>query len=99
MVRDGSWKLIFSHPESKAKAAADGIGQRVLERIHPASRELYDLASDPRETANLAERHGEVADRLHRLYMERASSGTPMPEARPVDAETRERLRALGYTD
>ena len=44
MVRDGPWKLIVSRPEMKAKAIAAGLRQAVLDRIHPASQELYDLA-------------------------------------------------------
>ncbi len=59
--------------------------------------ELYDLENDPSETTNRVEeehaRANELAGKL-----EVALRRTPAPAAAaPVDAETAERLRALGY--
>jgi tetratricopeptide (TPR) repeat protein len=62
--------------------------------------ELYDLASDPAETANVYESQRAVArDLLARLdeLMERTARGAPAPEAANLDEETLERLSALGY--
>ena len=58
--------------------------------------ELYDLASDPRETTNVVTREAERRRVLEaRLAGWNASlAGTPKPE----NAETVARLRALGYT-
>jgi len=58
--------------------------------------ELYDLASDPKETKNLAASEPETLERLRSsLARERASEkGT---ERRAEDAATLERMRALGY--
>jgi arylsulfatase A-like enzyme len=99
MVRDGPWKLIVSRPEMKAKAIAAGVQKRVLDRIHPDARELYDLTSDPGETRNLADSQAAITERLRRLDTERFPPEARTPSARAVDAETSERLRALGYTD
>ena len=62
--------------------------------------ELFDIAADPGETANLASQEPEVvrsmkAD-LDRL-MEETGRGAPMPQAANLDKDTMERLTALGY--
>lgn len=66
--------------------------------------ECYDLRSDPGEQSNLfdprAGRRGACADQAQQL--ERLLARLPAYEpavagARPLDAETRERLQALGY--
>jgi arylsulfatase A-like enzyme len=61
--------------------------------------ELYDLSADPFETRNLAQRRPELAEGmkgrlLARVRELRSDAG---PDAEAVDAETTERLRALGY--
>jgi len=79
----GRWKLIRNR----------GAGER-------PHWELFDLQVDPGETRNRSDDEpqvrGRLADRLE--AMERGATGpTPVP-AGPLDDETRERLRALGYT-
>ena len=62
--------------------------------------ELYDLASDPRETTNLFSREGERARTLGGLLRDRvtqfASSGSAAVRT-TLSADARERLQALGY--
>jgi arylsulfatase len=61
--------------------------------------ELYDLRADPYETLNLVDRHAELAETLKAALLARvrALSEEAGPDAGIVDAETIERLRALGY--
>jgi arylsulfatase A-like enzyme len=86
LLRDGNWKLVVS---SKGDTF------------------LYDLAADPKETRNLAaERPEEVARMLARLAAAQQQIALPAIDAAlatgeeppELDEATRERLRALGYT-
>jgi len=99
MVRDGPWKLIFSRPEVKANWIAASKREGRIPLIHPVSEELYDIASDPGETKDVADINPTIVERLRRLYAERFPANATIPSGRPVDAETSERLRALGYGD
>lgn len=63
-------------------------------------KELYDLASDPGETSNLAEQRPSDSARMHadltarlRMFQALAAGSTP----REVDPATRKLLRSLGY--
>jgi len=58
--------------------------------------ELYDLRRDPREVRDLAGRDPKQLDRL-RAVLAPLRGADPGAAARPVDAATREGLRALGY--
>ena len=59
--------------------------------------ELYDVQADPGETRNVSAEHPDVAARL-RGDLERAIGAMGEVESRHTpDAETAERLRALGY--
>jgi arylsulfatase A-like enzyme/Flp pilus assembly protein TadD len=58
--------------------------------------ELYELASDPGETKNLAAQQPEVAARLDALVSAHAAQQRVTPNL-ALDAETAEQLRALGY--
>jgi arylsulfatase A-like enzyme/Tfp pilus assembly protein PilF len=63
-------------------------------------RELYDTQADPGETRNLAVSEPARADALERALREltaRTSARAPAPAARPIDAQTADRLRSLGY--
>jgi choline-sulfatase len=58
--------------------------------------ELYDLASDPRETHDLSRERPEIVERLRRALQGLAARARSSVESAP-DAATQERLRSLGY--
>ena len=58
--------------------------------------ELYDLEADPSERRNVAAEHRDVVDALRRPLQAAMAAQGPSA-ARAVDAETSERLAALGY--
>jgi arylsulfatase A-like enzyme len=59
--------------------------------------ELYDVASDPSQTRDLAQGSPKLAE-LRGLAEQRGRTRAT-PPARPLDPVLRERLRALGYVD
>ena len=74
------------------------LGVRTAEHkyLRAPQPELYALASDPGETRNLAAQQPELAARLDALVAARAEHQLVTPNF-GLDAETAERLRALGY--
>ncbi len=63
-------------------------------------RELYDMASDPTESMNLAASRADVADELDRLLKEWATAAErqkPKPNAPQQNRNLLQRMRALGY--
>lgn len=56
--------------------------------------ELYDLANDPAETTNLADRR---PPELRAMVVETERRRTALRAPEPVDAETAKKLQALGY--
>jgi tetratricopeptide (TPR) repeat protein len=69
-------------------------GHKLIEAPRP---ELYDLAADPGETQDRAKQDAARLDAM-RGELQRAIAAAATPEAgKAVDAETRERLAALGY--
>jgi len=65
------------------------------------TRALYDLRADPAETQNLAESRPDLTQELAAL-LDDFERRHPDPEREPefeIDEGTRERLRALGYTE
>ncbi len=67
-VREGNWKLFFPHTARTMAGqppGRDGIPGRY--RPLPVGRELYDLASDPGESQNVAAAHPEIVARLEAL--------------------------------
>jgi arylsulfatase A-like enzyme len=73
---------------------------KLIEGPEEGTRELYDLAADPRERENVLDAHPEVAaELLARLEAWRAGrAGEPGARLQISDDE-RERLRALGDTE
>jgi choline-sulfatase len=73
-----------------------GASRGSLKYIDLPIPELYDLATDPAEARNLVtERPGEVRELQHLLALWRGAD-RDSPRV-PESAETRERLRSLGY--
>ena len=69
-LRQGAWKFIPARPGAKRFAATD------TEPGNDPSIQLYDLASDPGETKNIAAAHAEKAAELAALLAaERAKAG------------------------
>jgi arylsulfatase A-like enzyme/Flp pilus assembly protein TadD len=77
-------------------APLTGIVHGGLKLIDLPVPELYDLAADPGERANVfASRKGDAAELARRLTAMRAAGAPPTPS--PVDKDTEQRLRSLGY--
>jgi arylsulfatase A-like enzyme len=78
-----------------------GASEKYLRREGDGREELYDLASDPGETRNLAalrpERTRELRERLDRRLAELGHVALPPVEPGDDDAATLERLKELGY--
>lgn len=63
-------------------------------------RELYDLTADPGETTDLSAANPRMADALERALRDlatRTATTAVAQQPRALDAETEQRLRALGY--
>lgn len=73
-VRDGDWKLHFARYNNVTYSPAPAGGRKNL-RIRP---ELYNLAADPDESYDVAEKHADVVARLM-AYVESAVTGFPKP--------------------
>ncbi len=69
-------------------------GFKFIKAPHP---ELYDLQSDPSEKTNRAGEQGPRASELSNQLEVALRHPTPSAPVQTVDAETAERLRALGY--
>jgi arylsulfatase A-like enzyme len=71
-----------------------------IEGTRDGTRQLYDLAADPFERANVAGNHapeaGALAALLARFRAERAVAGAP---GGAIPPDVRERLEALGYVE
>ena len=69
-------------------------GFKFIQAPHP---ELYDLQNDPSEKANRAGEPGALLSDLSSQLEVALRHPTPSVPAQSVDAETADRLRALGY--
>jgi arylsulfatase A-like enzyme len=70
--------------------------------LRSRAERLYARGRDPGETTDLAAAEPEVLARMRRLaeaHRRRPRPAAPPPESAPVDDDTREALRALGYAD
>jgi arylsulfatase A-like enzyme len=86
-IRDGRLKYLLAVPRA-------GAPLRVL------SEELYDLRDDPAEQRNLMPSPQAVAFRKAALaYLESSRAQASAPNAVHLDAEAREKLKALGYIE
>jgi arylsulfatase A-like enzyme len=73
---------------------------KYLESGDGSRRELYDLAADPGETANLVDQRPDQMRRLAaRIASWRQASRRPGEAPRDLGASEREGLRALGYAE
>lgn len=68
VVRDGDWKLLGN--------ATENVRPEGVKELAPGDRKLFlvNLAEDPGETANVAEKHPEVMERLQSLKAAYAAS-------------------------
>jgi arylsulfatase A-like enzyme len=90
----GHLKLVWAPRTGLKWGMGEGLG-----RSHDPEY-LFDLQKDPGETVNLAgDGSFEAAWLRSRLlaWVLRGRTGADTPEESPVDHDTRERLRALGY--
>ena len=91
-----TWYPRFHYGWSELQAVRDGAFKFIL----APSRELYDVAKDPGEQANLAASDSARADRMERALRALVAQTTRNdagkgPQA--IDAASEQRLRALGY--
>ncbi|MCO6455696.1 MAG: sulfatase [Pirellulaceae bacterium] len=60
---------------------------KLIEWYEDGRLELYDLANDLSERTNLADKHPEIRDRLHKMLVEwREATGAVMPKRRETEA-------------
>lgn len=64
--------------------------------IRAPRSEFYDLSNDPFERNNLIAQRGPLAARMDAWVVERSAKGA-LTQPGAVDAQTREKLRSLGY--
>lgn len=77
-------------------APLSGVVQEGHKLIRLPIPELYDVATDPKETENLFRQKTGLADRLQKT-LDEISAGSEVAAAAPPDQETIQKLRALGY--
>lgn len=98
--------LVWRYEENKGievRALLSG-GFKVIETRSPRPQEegveLYEVAADPRETANLAEAQADRAGALRQQLRQWSEGlerrGVPL-EALPLDPEAEKKLKSLGY--
>ena len=86
-LRDGRMKYLLAVPRGE-------------EPIRVVSEELYDLREDPREQRNLAPSpRAEPLRRAALAYIQRARTEAAPSNPAQLDAEAREKLKALGYLE
>jgi arylsulfatase A-like enzyme len=103
--QDGpDFRLAFSEAGEKPRyfrSVQDGAWKLVLGMggRRPSGLELYDLASDPHETRNVATLHPEELRRLRRELMGWVRNRPGRHAGQEEDEETLKALRALGYAN
>jgi arylsulfatase A-like enzyme len=92
-VVEDDWKLVFNPTRFEPVCIPDAPPGH-----YPIGRaELYDLAQDPGETRNLADRQPERAAELARRIRQRFAAVHNRIEDQDVSEEMRKELEALGY--
>ncbi len=92
-LTDGRTKVILNKPYDAAAAGFFLFPPPVVPGV-----EAYDLAADPGERTDIAARKARDAARLVSIMRELESAGRkPEGPRTEIDAETKEKLRALGY--
>ncbi len=89
----GGWKLVVN-PDRYEPECFEGAPRS----LYPIGEvELYDLESDPEETANVAADHPERVAALAELIERRFSALADRRQTQELPEELKEELRALGY--
>jgi arylsulfatase A-like enzyme len=92
MVRDNNWKYIKS---------LDNMPYTTKFCITKSEKELYELNADPKELRNVRDNYPKITAQLDQLLIawQKDTRRIARPKAKPeVSEETKEKLRALGYT-
>jgi arylsulfatase A-like enzyme/Tfp pilus assembly protein PilF len=96
VARSESWYPRYHYGWSELTSIQDGR----FKYIRAPRPELYDLSADPRETNDLSRQDPQrlaALDKALAAEIARTSSATAAKGPQVVDAETEERLAALGY--
>jgi arylsulfatase A-like enzyme len=97
-LRSPRWMFIRNEPwpfidQRDPQPIADAVRRRLT------SEELYDMAADPRQSANLVADHPETATTLRTRLAAYQSLEHESGGFRPVDERDIEKLRSLGYVE
>jgi arylsulfatase A-like enzyme len=98
-----AYTLLGTPDASAGRATPAGVRRYRFSLAGPVA--LFDLRADPNQRVDIAAERPEIADRLGRALIawyeeneeRRVVGGADAPPATFLDAEERERLRALGY--
>jgi arylsulfatase A-like enzyme/Tfp pilus assembly protein PilF len=91
-----TWYPRYHYGWSELTSVRDGR----FKFIAAPRRELYDITADPGETKDLSLENTRMADALERALQDvskRTSTRAVAQKPQAIDAETEQRLRALGY--
>jgi arylsulfatase A-like enzyme len=94
-LRTSRWKLVINDPVPFVDTAPEPLDEALRRRHY--SEQLYDLTADPGETVNVADANTATADALRGRVHDQQTRGSTQSAPMPMNATTRERLKALGY--
>ncbi len=75
VVRQGKWKLLFCHGSGGWSSPRENVA--IKQGLPPI--QLYDLASDPKETTNLYQQHPEIISELTMVLRRYVENGRSNP--------------------